>query len=547
MSSLKVKVNQGIVCGCEEKLPNGKTFLRFSGIPYAKPPINELRFRAPQPLTKFEQPELDCTRERDACIHKSTLTGKYVGSEDCLNLNVYVPVMDGDAREKLAVMVYIHGGALKYDSNSMDLHSPEFLLMENVIVITINYRLHVLGFLSLPQMGISGNAGLKDQQLALEWIHQNISNFNGDPSRICLFGESAGAVCVQFQVLNERSRKCLSSAICQSGTVLSERYMQVQPEERIKILSKRLGCTSESWENIYETLMTAGAVDLYDNCEIRLETEPNTGFKNKWRMVIEEESNDAFITKSPLELMMGQAGQINISVMSGTNNGDGMPTAMRIISRQLFSLEHIKPLISRSIRLKFGDRSDDLLRLIHKFYFDNRQLSDENVQQLVTLLSDLQYLIDQTKSNELLTRYHPQAKQFLYEFQFVGELNMMKKQMKIQNIPLASHADDVYYLFGGTLVDRAKLAKDSREWKMRETMCKLWTNFAKYGDPTPDKDNPLSFKWLAVQGADVVGGNGINHLVINDDIGLVSNLNKDRMDFWRKHLNWSEDFVWARL
>lgn len=120
MSSIKVNVNEGIVCGCVEKLPNGKTYLRFSGIPYAEPPINELRFRSPKKLIKFERPEIDCTRERDACIHKSTLTGQYVGSEDCLNLNVYVPVQD-DPTNKLAVMVYIHGGALKYDSNSKEL------------------------------------------------------------------------------------------------------------------------------------------------------------------------------------------------------------------------------------------------------------------------------------------------------------------------------------------------------------------------------------------------------------------------------------------
>lgn len=120
MSSVKVKVKQGIVCGCEEKLPNGKTFLRFSGIPYAKPPINELRFRSPQKLITFDQHEIDCTKERDACIHKSTITGKYVGSEDCLNLNVYVPVQ-GNTTNKLAVMVYVHGGALKYDSNSKEM------------------------------------------------------------------------------------------------------------------------------------------------------------------------------------------------------------------------------------------------------------------------------------------------------------------------------------------------------------------------------------------------------------------------------------------
>lgn len=120
MSSVEVKVNQGIVRGCQESLPDGRKFLRFSGIPYAEPPVNELRFQPPKKLLKFHEDELDGTHERDACFHKSTLTRTYVGSEDCLNLNVYVPVQDTSS-VKLAVMVHIHGGALKYDSNSRDL------------------------------------------------------------------------------------------------------------------------------------------------------------------------------------------------------------------------------------------------------------------------------------------------------------------------------------------------------------------------------------------------------------------------------------------
>lgn len=120
MTSTRIKVNQGIVRGCEEKLPDGRTFLRFSGIPYAKPPLNELRYKSPQKLMKFDQSELDCTWERDPCFHKSTLTRQYVGSEDCLNLNLYVPP-SGSSDEKFAVMVYIHGGGFKYDSNTRQL------------------------------------------------------------------------------------------------------------------------------------------------------------------------------------------------------------------------------------------------------------------------------------------------------------------------------------------------------------------------------------------------------------------------------------------
>lgn len=110
LKKVRVKVNQGVVRGCEEKLPDGRSFFRFSGIPFAKPPINELRYRSPQKLLKFDKDEIDCTRERDVCFHKSPVWARFWGSEDCLNLNVYVPA-DVDKSKKLPVMLWVHGGA----------------------------------------------------------------------------------------------------------------------------------------------------------------------------------------------------------------------------------------------------------------------------------------------------------------------------------------------------------------------------------------------------------------------------------------------------
>lgn len=117
---VKVCVNQGIVKGVIEPLPNGKTFQRFSGIPYAKPPLGGLRFKAPQPLLKFNSEEIDCTREGSQCFQKSLFWRVWVGSEDCLNLNVYVP-NDVDKTKKLPVLVYIHGGAFSLGSNNRDM------------------------------------------------------------------------------------------------------------------------------------------------------------------------------------------------------------------------------------------------------------------------------------------------------------------------------------------------------------------------------------------------------------------------------------------
>jgi carboxylesterase type B len=106
MYNTTVKVEQGVVVGCIEELPNNGRYLRFSGIPYAKPPINELRFRSPQKLERFDTAKIDCSKEGDDCFQKSIFTMNFVGSENCLYLNVYVPET---SFKKLAVMVWIHG------------------------------------------------------------------------------------------------------------------------------------------------------------------------------------------------------------------------------------------------------------------------------------------------------------------------------------------------------------------------------------------------------------------------------------------------------
>ena len=98
---VKLKINQGTIKGCREKLPNGRNFYRFSGIPYAISPKGQLRFKAPEKLLKFDSKVLDCTRESDPCCHKSTVTKKFIGSEDCLHVNVYAPA---DVPHKLPVM-----------------------------------------------------------------------------------------------------------------------------------------------------------------------------------------------------------------------------------------------------------------------------------------------------------------------------------------------------------------------------------------------------------------------------------------------------------
>lgn len=158
-----VSVRQGKLCGITAKLPNGSSYHYFKGVPYAKPPVGELRFRPPVPLEKFDTPVLECVMERSDCIQRDLFTNRVVGSEKGLYLNVFTPEISVDAEKKFPVMIYIHGGGFLAGSGSSFFYNPIYFVQEGVVVVTLNYRLGPLGFLSFPSVGISGNAGLKDQ------------------------------------------------------------------------------------------------------------------------------------------------------------------------------------------------------------------------------------------------------------------------------------------------------------------------------------------------------------------------------------------------
>ncbi|XP_018536670.2 cholinesterase [Lates calcarifer] len=139
-------------------------------------------------------------------------------SEDCLYLNVWTPTVD-KTNPPLPVMVWIYGGGFTGGTASLDLYDGRFLTQtENVIVVSMNYRIGAFGFLSLPDnKNVPGNAGLKDQQLALKWVSKNIAAFGGDPSQVTIFGESAGSGSVGFQVLSPGSQEYFQRAIMESG------------------------------------------------------------------------------------------------------------------------------------------------------------------------------------------------------------------------------------------------------------------------------------------------------------------------------------------
>ncbi|KAG0343384.1 hypothetical protein BG004_005352 [Podila humilis] len=208
-SSRQVKVNTpvGTIQGWRDQ-----NAFRFLGIPYAEPPVQQLRFAAPVPKAPFTS-TLDATRYRHVCPQTSEDAGfipmllSYLEngatqSEDCLNLNVYTPSLKGANAEKLPVLLYIHGGGFTTYSGSVILFEPGNLVSRGgVVVVSINYRLGLLGWAenaaAWGRSSVTGNQALRDQIVALQWVQKNIASFGGDPARVTVFGESAGATSIR--------------------------------------------------------------------------------------------------------------------------------------------------------------------------------------------------------------------------------------------------------------------------------------------------------------------------------------------------------------
>lgn len=209
----------------------GNNFASFQGIRYGQPPTGELRFKSPQ-LYQYS-PNETVIVDGVSTIQCPQYEGDdFKGQEDCLFLNIYVPedaIMNGISK---SVMLWIHGGALVVGSNSIEVgfkYSPYSIIDNDVILVTANYRLGYLGFLFMGTEDVPGNAGLRDQTLAMTWVQDSIQQFSGNPGSVTIFGESAGSISVSYHLASPLSSGPLQRAIMQSGTSVSPNSRQVDP------------------------------------------------------------------------------------------------------------------------------------------------------------------------------------------------------------------------------------------------------------------------------------------------------------------------------
>ena len=242
-----------------------KSVSKFLGVPFAAPPIGELRLKAPEPPKEWKPKVLQTKKHGNVCwqgnmfeFNTRIFAPNFTYNEDCLYLDVYSP----NVSQSLPVLFYIHGGGYEYGTALT--YPSDLLALHGLVVVVIQYRLGPFGFLTTGDSAAPGNFGMLDQVEALKWVKENIEHFGGDPSKVTIFGLSAGAASVSLHLLSPLSKDLFHQAIAESGVDLSPFAIQpVSSALRFATnLAQNLDCVTHDYRTMLSCILQQKAVDI---------------------------------------------------------------------------------------------------------------------------------------------------------------------------------------------------------------------------------------------------------------------------------------------
>ncbi|BFF89525.1 esterase B1 [Drosophila madeirensis] len=499
-NTIVLDTENGQVMGLQRKtLYDEELYYAFEGIPYAKPPLGELRFRAPEPAEPWKG-VLNCTTYRSKPMQRNMVMGIIEGSEDCLHLNVYAKTLESE--QPLPVIVWIYGGGFQKGEASRDFYSPDYFMKQNVVFVCINYRLGALGFLSLkdPLLDVPGNAGLKDQVMALRWISDNIAHFNGDPNNITLMGESAGAASTHIMMTTEQTRGLFHKAILQSGCALSE-WVESPDRQWAFRLAQQMGYKGgEKDADVLKFLNKVSARKIANTDQDVITREEVRKFLLfAFGAVVEPYETSHCVVPIRHKDMLPHAWGNEIPVIVGGNSFEGL-FSYQLLRGDPWAQYNFHNILPREVSEAATDEErDELVRRLKKVYFDDENREKMGFFEALNIFSHRQIWHDTHRLVMSRLAYAPTQPTYLYRFDFDSpHFNQFRRLVCGDHIRGVSHADELSYMFYNII--SPKISKSSQEYHTIERMVGMWTAFAASGDPNCPAIAPA--KWLPVQRTD---------------------------------------------
>ncbi|CAI9175397.1 unnamed protein product [Rangifer tarandus platyrhynchus] len=529
-----VTTNFGKIRGIKKELNNEilGPVIQFLGVPYAAPPTGEHRFQPPEPPSPWSDIR-NATQFAPVCpqniidgrlpevmlpvwfTNNLDVVSSYVQdqSEDCLYLNIYVPTEDvkriskecarkpgkkicrkggpltkkqtddlgdndgaedediRDSGGPKPVMVYIHGGS--YMEGTGNLYDGSVLASYgNVIVITVNYRLGVLGFLSTGDQAAKGNYGLLDLIQALRWTSENIGFFGGDPLRITVFGSGAGGSCVNLLTLSHYSEGLFQRAIAQSGTALSSWAVSFQPAKYARMLATKVGCNVSDTVELVECLQKKPYKELVDQ-----DIQP-ARYHIAFGPVI-----DGDVIPDDPQILMEQGEFLNYDIMLGVNQGEGLKFVENIVdSDDGISASDFDFAVSNFVDNLYGyPEGKDVLRETIKFMYTDwadRHNPETRRKTLLALFTDHQWVAPAVATADLHSNFGSPT--YFYAFYHHCQTDQVPAWAD------AAHGDEVPYVLGIPMIGPTELFPcnfSKNDVMLSAVVMTYWTNFAKTGDP----------------------------------------------------------------
>ncbi|VDD89472.1 unnamed protein product [Enterobius vermicularis] len=484
----------GPVVGRKTIAANGQQVYTFQGIPYAQAPTGNYRFQYPIKVKSWADLAKNASSYyQDACLQKDTLSA--IGTEDCLRISIFT--IDRDDEKLLPVFVWIH---THHSKGGISEVSPESGYKNNIaargiVAVTFNFRVGVMA------LNETINLGFKDQQMALQWIKENIEYFGGDPARVTLAGSGSGAEFVLVHMKDKASSGLFSAAILQSGQYARERFMSCLAIEQLK---KRIGCH----EKDLQCLNRKSSNDLLDASEDLNFVPCINHFK----------VNDPIVNKVP--------------VLIGVNKDE---SASDEIFRILYKKSEIANFNETDFIKKLNHTAEALAmendwaythtrRLLLRNYFENPpKLPETWFSRFVKMTTESEYegpMLQVIKRLEGVNVY-------AYLFSHYSDAEMIGLPWKG-----VLHGSELQYLFsqpGISIRKDLSFSPTTSDLNMVNTMGALWANFIKYRDPTPERKK---FRWIKVASPRTFENGSLNHVILKPSPVQLSHLTSDTVTVW---------------